>query len=357
MSGKAPCRVIGVGCAAVDVDLSEFEDADTELRLQKSIETLQRQLRDAKDRSQRLVDAAHQGAFDAFLSLGKLPPIATPKADRRRKPEAALWSLGDWQYGKYNSTYGSEIARKRVMYFCDKAQRITEIQRADHPVRDATIIFGGDMLEGVSFQFPTQPFEIDQTIFGQWTDVSRLMVDVVRRALSIYEKVTVIGEHGNHGRIGSKRDAVPQSDNLDRMAFHLAREILAGEDRLTWTDTPDDIKRLEIGNYRALVFHGDEIGRSGYAAPTTLVNWLVRQQSGAYPWDFLDGYVYHFHQNQEWSLPGNGGRLFMTGSTETGNAYASVSMASSAVPSQRLHFVDPEKGRVTSQHVIWLAEA
>jgi hypothetical protein len=31
-------------------------------------------------------------------------------------------------------------------------------------------------------------------------------------------------------------------------------------------------------------------------------------------------------------------------------------MASSATPSQRLHFIDAERGRVTSVHKVWLAD-
>jgi hypothetical protein len=84
------------------------------------------------------------------------------------------------------------------------------IQRAHHPVRECVLMLGGDMGEGL-FNFPAQPFEIDATIFGQYVKVSRLLVDVVRRALALYEKVTVVGEWGNHGRIGSKRAAVPSA--------------------------------------------------------------------------------------------------------------------------------------------------
>jgi hypothetical protein len=336
-------------------DVTEFEEAELVDRLYQINGGLQRQLRDAKDRSARMVEATHQGAMDAFLSLGKMTPVPPPPKDRRRKPETALWMLTDWQGAKLTSSYNSTVMRERVLLFCSKAVRITQIQKRDHPVRDAVILFGGDMVEGL-FQFPTQPFEVDATLFDQYVTVSRLCVDVVRRALAAYEKVTVVAEWGNHGRIGSKRDGVPRSDNFDRMVYHLAREILAGETRLTWADSPEDIQRVEVGNYRALLCHGDEIGRHGYSSPTTLVSWVVRQQSGAYPWDFLDCYMGHFHQNQEWALPGNGGRLFMTGSTESGNRYASVGMASAAIPSQRLHFIDPEKGRVTSQHCLWLAD-
>ena len=84
-------------------DVTEFEDAETLEGLHRINERLQRQLRDAKDRGQRMVDAAHQGAHDAFLSLGQLAPIPPPPKDRRRKRETALWMLTDWQGAKRES--------------------------------------------------------------------------------------------------------------------------------------------------------------------------------------------------------------------------------------------------------------
>ena len=188
---------------------------------------LQKQLKQAKERTQDLVASVYQGAHDAMLGYGPIKPVTPPTIDPRRKSEVALWYLTDWQGAKQTTTYNSEIMRKRVMDFCAKAVRITDIQRADHAVKDCTIMFGGDMVEGL-FNFPTQVFEIDSTIFEQYVTVSRLAVDVVRYALANYEKVTVIAEWGNHGRIGSKRDNVPRSDNFDRMCYELARQLLSG---------------------------------------------------------------------------------------------------------------------------------
>lgn len=252
------------------------------------------------------------------------------------------------------TTYNSEVMRERVMLFCDKARRITEIQRADHPVRHCVIAFGGDMVEGL-FNFPTQAFEIDSTIFAQYVNVSRLEVDVVRFALSVYETVEVVAEWGNHGRIGSKRDAVPRSDNIDRMTYELSRQLLADEKRLKWEDCPEDVQRIEAGNYRALLLHGDEVGRNGYAAPNTIVQHVNRWRSGAYPWEFRDVYVGHYHTHNEWSLANGEGSVFQSGSTESDNRYAGTMLAASAKPSQRLHFIDPDAGRVTAAYKVWLA--
>ena len=339
--------------------MSEFDAEQVISDLRQALHRAHSQVRAARDRNAELVRVTHQAAYDAMMAQGPIPQVRPPNRDRRRKgtPEVAVWDMGDWQGSKRTVSYDTPTMQRRVLQFTEKAELLTSIHRADHPVRKAALIFGGDMVEGL-FNFPTQAFEIDATLHEQYVVVSRLIVEVIRRALSIYEHVTVVPEWGNHGRIGSKRDAVPRSDNIDRMCFTLAREILtaAGEgNRLTFPDSPEDIQRLEIGNYRALVMHGDEVGRNGFASPATIVRHVTAWQSGAYPWEFRDCYVHHYHQHMEFPLPNGRGSVFFTGSTESDNRYARDQMASAALPSQRLHFIEPDKGFVTSQHKIVLA--
>jgi len=329
------------------------EETEDVTLLRRALRRAQSQLLQAKDRTEQLVEVTQAAAIDAMIALGPVPPVPAPAKDKRKGGEVALWHMTDWQGAKKTASYNSEVMRERVMSFAKKAIAITDIQRADHPVKDVTIAFGGDMVEGL-FNFPTQAFEIDATIFEQYTTVSRLMVDVVRFALANYEKVTVVAEWGNHGRIGSKRDNVPRSDNFDRMCYEFARQLLADEKRLTWEASPEDVQRLEIGNYRALVLHGDEVGRNGFASPSTIVQHVARWQSGSYPWQFRDVYIGHYHTHNEWALPNGLGSVYQTGSTESDNRYAGVMLAASATPSQRLHFVDPVKGRVTAAYKVWL---
>lgn len=334
-------------------NLRKGEDPEIkELRL--ALARTQKQLAKAKQRTDELVEAVVNAAKDATLTFGAIPAVPTPNKDKRLKnEEVALWHLTDWQGAKLTTTYNSEIMRRRVMEFANKAVRITDIQRADHPVKNCVIMFGGDMIEGL-FNFPTQPYETDATLFGQYVNVSRLCVDVVRFALANYEKVTVVAEWGNHGRIGSKRDAIPRSDNFDRMCYELARQLLSDEKRLTWQDSPEDIQRVEIGNYRALLIHGDEVGRNGFASPGAIVQHVNRWRSGSYAWEFRDVYIGHYHTHAEWALANGLGSVYQTGSTESDNRYAGVMLAASATPSQRLHFVDPVKGRVTAGYKVWL---
>lgn len=329
--------------------------ADEVADLRAALVRTQKQLREARNRHLALSDAVVQVCHDAVLAQPLGPVPAPPRAKRTKGGEVALWHLTDWQGAKVTPSYNSAVMRERVHRFVDEAATITQIQRADHPVDEVVILLGGDMIEGL-FNFPTQPYEVDATLFEQYVSVANLLVEVVRRALTIHDEVTVVAEWGNHGRLGSKRDAVPRHDNADRMTYELARSILlsSGETRLTWADCPEDIQRIEVGNYRALLIHGDEVGRGGYASITTIANHVNRWRSGSYPWKFRDVYVGHYHTHYQLSLADGTGAVYGTGSTESDNRYASVGLASSATPSQRLHFVDPDAGRVTAQYQVWV---
>lgn len=343
--------------------MSEYREEQTIEELQNALRATQRQLAQAKNRTDELVKVVYDAANHAMLALGGVPVVKSPaRSSKKRHSEVALWHLTDWQGAKLTTSYNSQVMRDRVMLFCDKAASITNVQRADHPVDECVILFGGDMVEGL-WNFPTQAHEIDGPLFHQYVTVSRLLVDVVLFALSEYSKVTVVSEWGNHGRLGSKRDNVPRSDNLDRMCYELARQLLAGQKNLHWEDSPEDIQRLHIPDptgkglgYRAISIHGDEVGRNGFASPNTIVNHVARWKSGSYPWEFRDCFVGHYHTHQQFSLPDGRGAVYYTGSTESDNRYAGVMLAASATPSQRLHFVDPVKGRTTAEYKVWLTD-
>lgn len=335
-----------------DFAADEIADASTD-ELRRIIHRLEKQLASAKGRTEDLVAAALQGARDAYLSVPRTVIPAPKERAGKGKPEAALWHLTDWQGGKRTSSYDTETMRERVRVFWEKARTITEIQRAHHPVKLGVILFGGDMLEGL-FNFPRQVFEIDSSLFAQWANVSQLVIETVNAALSIYSEVLVVAEWGNHGRIGAKRDAVPTHDNVDRMIYEHARQMMKGTARLKWDDCPEDIQHVEVGNYRALLIHGDEIGRNGFASAQTIVKHVNDWRSGAHEWEFRDCYVGHYHTHREDSLADGEGAVFWTGSTESSNRYAGVNLARRGRPLQRLHFVDLEKGRVSAQYRVYL---
>lgn len=323
-------------------------------QLRQVLARTQRQLAEAKQRNADLSAATYSGAWDAVMSLPPIKPVVAPKKDSRKaKAEVALIHATDWQGSKVTTSYNSEVMRKRVMEFAHKSVSITDVQRSDHPVKDCTIMFGGDMVEGL-FNYSAQLWEIDASLFTQFTTVSFLMVDFVRVFLANFENVNVVAEWGNHGRIGSKRDHVPKGDNVDRMCYEFARQMMKDEKRLTWEDCPEDIQQVEIGNYRALLMHGDEVGRAGFASPSAWQAAGNRWKAGAYKWMFQDIFLGHYHRFAQEPMSDQTGNIYWTGSTESDNRYARDSMAVSGVPSQRLHFVDPVKGRTTAIYQVHL---
>lgn len=330
-----------------------IESKDVE-ELRKALLRKQRELLEMKQRDKGLVEATFQGAYDAMLALGPIKPVPAPQLPKAKgKPEVALIHATDWQGAKVTTSYNSEVMKKRVMEFAHKIQTLTDIQRKDHPVKEAVVMFGGDMVEGL-FNYPAQLWQIDSSLFGQYATVSQLLIDFTRRILATFEKVTVIAEWGNHGRIGGKRAEVPKSDNVDRMCYEFARTILKGEKRLTWEDCPEDIQRVEIGNYRAILMHGDELGRAGFASPAAWQAGGNRWKAGAYDWKFQDLFLGHYHRFAQEPMSDQKGNIYWTGSTESDNRYARDSMAVSGMPSQRLHFIEPVKGITTAQYQVFL---
>lgn len=314
------------------------------------------QYKKAKARGDEYIEAVYKAAHDAARYVGSSETTYTGPDRSGTKigvPEVALWHLTDWQGGKKTETYDRAIMRTRIMRYVEKANEITDIQRADHPVKHGVLLFTGDMVEGVSI-FPGQVWELDGTLYEQMFDVADLMMWTIKQALHTYETVEVVAEYGNHGRLGRKGDGIKASDNVDRMVYNIVRQRLADESRLTRFQTDGGwYQNFSIGNYQAMAIHGDEIKSFGGNIPAYGILRKANQwASGVLP-AFRDLYIGHYHQSMQLQLA-NGGSVFMTGSPESDNIYAHEFVAATGDPSQRLHFINPEKGRVTSEYRIWL---
>lgn len=323
--------------------------------LRAALRDTQIKLAKAKAKNADFVEAARRAAHDAYLALGRPEPVPAPKPDRRKRVEAALWHLTDWQNGKVTKSYNMAVMDARVRAYVQKALKITEIQRADHPVKHCTILLGGDMVEGTTI-FPKQAWEVQANTFTQTWFAANTLEAVVRAALGSYETVAVIGEPGNHGRQGRKGDETPRGDNWDRVLYQVVADRFAGEPRLTWSSEDHWHQRFEIGKFRGVLVHGDEFrGFGGNTPMYGIIKKVNAWASGVLP-PFDACYVGHFHNHNDLALSA-GGSVYMTGSTESDNEYAREFVAASAVPSQRLHFVDPDKGRVTAAYKIELDAA
>lgn len=324
--------------------------------LEKVNVRLSRQLAEAKAKSADLVAAVYEAAKDAALIVGKPSVPKPPVKDRRtRREEVALWHLTDFQGGKKTVSYDLDVMDQRVNLFCEKAAKITEIQRADHPVRKCVIMLGGDMIENTQ-TFPGQVWQVHADLFTQLFRVAARLEAVAVYALGVYDEVEFVCEPGNHGRIGSKRDGVKISDNWDRIVYQMVADKFTAEPRITWKITEGWYQPVEIGNYRAMLIHGDEVkGFGGQTPAYALCRKGNAWASGAVPFRFRDIYVGHYHNHNDYALAA-GGTVFMTGSPESDNEFAAEFVAAASTPSQRLHFIDAEQGRVGAQYKLYLSD-
>ena len=86
-------------------DMPEGIESDDVKELRNALLRVQKQLKQAKERTEDLVLTTHQAAYDAMLTFGKIAPVKEPALDKRKiKAETALWHMTDWQGAKRTTT-------------------------------------------------------------------------------------------------------------------------------------------------------------------------------------------------------------------------------------------------------------
>jgi len=317
--------------------------------LQSTLKKTQRKLATKEAAREELVEAVYRAAREAALAVKTPKPIVAKRDRRAKKAEVALIHATDWQLGKKTTSYSVETCAERIDLFVSKVLRITEIQRQDHPVREAVLMLGGDMVEGLGI-FESQVYEVEAYLFEQLFETARIIEKLVRTLAANFETVRVICEFGNHGRIG-KYGTMPRGDNFDRMAYKIAADRTK-DLGVSWQMSDEFFQHFTIGKYRALLVHGDEIRSFGQTPMFAIVKKFTGWAAGITPeWD--EAFMGHYHTPLSLTIP-NGARVFVTGSPESGNVYAAEQLAAQGRPSQRLHFVDPEAGITTAEFVLWL---
>lgn len=304
-----------------------------------------------------LVDAVYRAARDAASAL-TIAPVQPPPKDRRKaaREEVAVAMLSDWQLGKRTPSYSVEVCEARVRKYAAKVAHLADIQRADHPVREVRVWLLGDLVEG-ELIFPGQSHRIDASLYRQVVvDGPRILGDFLRAMLAAFDRVHVTAVIGNHGAIGGpvRRESHPET-NADMMLARIVHDVVQ-DPRLTWTLTEPAGERGwyaidHIGKYSCLLFHGDQV-RGGFAGfpwygfGKKVLGWRQVMEP------FTDAACGHWHQSV--SFPLNEVIVRVNGSTESDNTYALEQLASAGRPSQWLYFVNPDKGRVTSEYRVWL---
>lgn len=307
-----------------------------------------------KHNSMEQVSAVYQAAYDALGSID-IKPVSPPKfRSSTAEEEIANPVLADWQIGKKTISYDSDVCADRIELFGDKVDRITDIQRSDHPVKKAHVFALGDMVEGEDI-FPGQTFEIDASLYKQIISGVEVLSDFIRRVLSMFETVHFAGVIGNHGLISSRnRSNYNPETNMDRLLYKFVSMLFADEPRITFNipEGPGESNFYTvdyIGDYGTLLMHGDQLGQptSAHSYYKKVLGW---KDTGVAE-RFDDVFIGHWHQNTKLTLGTT--VLRIAGTPESDNTYAQERLGVMGRPSQHLQFVHPDRG-VTCEYDCYL---
>lgn len=342
-----------------DFSMEEEFSAVQQLADMKKVNTrLLRKVQELKTSKLEATEAVFEAAKEG-ISLLDLRPVVAPVPDTRQgTEETAVAVLSDWQLAKVTPDYNSEVCEERIELYAEKLIRMVEVQRKDHPIKQLNVWLLGDIIEG-ELIFPGQSFLIDSSLYRQVTvDGPRILGNFLRKMMTVFESVHVVGVIGNHGRLGgrSARDMNPES-NADRMLYRIVQQILANETRMTWHIPDGNNERNwyavdKIGAKSFLLAHGDQIrggfgGFPFYGLAKKTWGWAT----GAVPEHFDEVMIGHWHQPTRVTLNRITARV--NGSTESTNTYAMEQLAAVGRPSQWLLFIHPEHG-VSAEYCVWL---
>ena len=368
---------------------------ENDLRQQLKIAQRRADKRESRDYeyAQAVYDAAKQAA-----SLLTIPPVKAPKKDTRKKhAEVAVLGTSDWQLAKVTPTYATEVTERRIAELGEKVVLLTDIQRADHPVKEVHVNFLGDEVEG-ELIFPGQQHLIDASLYEQvCVSGPRITVNLLRYLAANFEIVRVRHADGNHGALGgrARKDYHPES-NADSMMLRIAQMLTEDEPRIIWdTQKPQGERHWydidQVFDHRILLFHGNQIkggalGFPWYGFGKKLQGWytgldLPDAVKGDFETRFTDlskqgmdendfaGAAFdlalqlvsggpfryamggHFHTPVRFYQ--NGITYWGNGSTESSNTYALESLAAAGEPCQQLLFFHPDG--VSSEHLVRLS--
>jgi len=331
----------------------EISASDEVTRLKGQLNRISRQLYEVKHKRADYIAAVHEALTDAMGRI-EIEPVRIPPK-RAHSDQVLVAQLSDLQTGKVTPDYNTEVCRERVMRYADE---IIQIGRA-HKARHCVVPILGDVIESCDI-FPGQSYLVDSTLYAQVFNTTPVIIaDFLRRLLGHFATVRVEAVQGNHGRIGRKGQ-YSGADNADKMVYRVVKLLLRDEPRLEFNiadlDGPESswFKIMEIGNYSALLFHGDQVrGHSGipwYGFQKKVNSWA---SGGIGPGiTFDDAMCGHFHQRA--MIPLNQRTVWVNGSIESYNTFAQEQLAGQSEPSQWVLLCDPEKGAITASYGVRL---
>ena len=215
----------------------------------------------------KLAQALGQKLYDNYKCVKLIEPSALSSISK--KEEMSILDISDVHIGMINQVFDSISGKKIVTYNMDIFKKelntlyksVTDIHNIlinAYNLRELTIFFLGDLITNDRI-FKEQSFEIEKVVGLQIWDAVNYFTEFFNRLLTIYEKITIVGVVGNHGRSLPDSYEEPIQNNFEYFIYKIWEKQFADSQRVK-VIVPESRRYIhKIYNWKHLIEHGDSM--------------------------------------------------------------------------------------------------
>ena len=201
----------------------------------------------------------------------KFIKLREPRAlkSKAKREEVSILDISDIHLGMINEVFDSKTGKKEVTYnqaifekematLQESVFQIHEILRNSYKLRELNIFLLGDIVTNDRI-FPEQGFEIEKAVGLQIWDAVAYLTKFINNMLKIYEKITVVGIVGNHGRSNPHHYNEPVENNFEYFIYKTLQKQFTNSKRIT-VIVPETRRYIhEVYGWKHLLEHGDSM--------------------------------------------------------------------------------------------------
>lgn len=274
------------------------------------------------------------------------PIVLTASKSSEQSEGCAILQASDWHIEErvdpatvnHLNAYNPDIAERRAGNFFQHGLQLIEKERQALVIQQAVLWLGGDLISGYIHD------ELEESNYLSPIHATSLCQNIIAGGIQFLlkesglERLIVICNYGNHGRIGAKkRISTGAQNSYEWLMYRALAKEFQSESRLQFQNANGYINYLEVFGYTLRFHHGDTIGYQGGVGGVTipLNRWIGRSNEQVRAdMDFIG----HFHQltfHRNFTI---------NGSLIGFNAYAQSLGASPERPQQGFRLLDSRRG-------------
>lgn len=248
------------------------------------------------------------------------------KRNRNQKESACLF-ISDIHYGKKTSTFNAKVCAQRFNALGKRLARIRDLL-AGYDFDELVIAIAGDANDGTDI-YPTQTHHQDESdVQKQAKDLSKLIANLARSQLDIWDNVRIECVPGNHGRGGWRAH---EAANWDITTYNYTEFLLENDGIPVNQNAEGDpfIRKFQVRKHNYLLYHGHAIRSYGnipwYGMMLRVVRWSISKLA-----PFEVAMMGHFHTCGLWPI--NNVDVMIAGTMVTDDDWSLQTFGLEAVP-------------------------